>query len=802
MASSALGLEMVEAESSDMLYSEMVAPLTEEFAARANRVVGALIEAVPPLDIDIHHTLRHVRMRFGRSNFMSGLIGNAPEPETADAFKMAQAGIRQRLETQARMAMAYEDQNDLNQGWTRFLGRRLGKHVRGQVNLWQEGGYLSTLRFNPEERRVMRRVRRDMAAIESCGTIEEVREYDLANGTNYDQIIGEEVGRLAPNRLAFDLGDLRTWAQNTESNVVNQRAAGNPRFTYLQIVGQFVDADTMGSDAIVPILSLVQKDEAYRTHLEAMCRELRTGETPVDDDGDEDARAEMLRFYSLGQTVKARRDREYKTRVARLDQYKAAVKAIRDLRTKINAFHMAEKALEDERAKGDSSSPQGKVGLRNAEKARNSAVVAISNILDSSYPNAIQGIDRNDDSIPEVFRQELPLVVNETGSGATRAFTLSGENDLETCFTEATEALEQEQRLQDAQLAIWEEERDAPYSADAVDANGDPDESERQLAGAGFYNLAALKKEYEEVDQEAAEASRTMRRRFSPHELMFELSRRVLSAGPQEIFPGAEPRMLSVEEVLKRATIRALQISDRVDTDVDEGIAVRRALEASGTHRKGDITVAQFLEQDEALKELGLSDASLADDFIQAVHSGELSEQQLADAMRRLERFAQDQLDGAQLVLDPEQDRLAHNLLTQIKMAFYRLRADEIYKQVEDPTVSDRAGAVLKLLREGGHKMIVPPPRPGEPPVKLKSASQVAHEGREAELEAELEGLDEDSPMAKAIQKQLKILRKTNSVVIADVLSTVALKAPQLWTRARTWLQGMRLGSRAIPEPT
>lgn len=789
MSADPLNLETMEQVHVEELYRSNVALTQDGFENEAGQVLQALRETTPPLDVDLEGRLRATR---GRVKALGGFVVGAGTSEESAAYRIADPGVYDKLVKDAEMAILTADQGSVPPAWTRYFGARMGKHLRHATTLMDEGASITRLfRGSPENQRVAMRVQNDLDIISNFADIEEAAAYDAAHDTNYAKIIREEVGLLAPNVLAFGVEGLKTWAQGNDSDVDNPRDTSR-KLTYYELVGALLGEENMGTRQAQAILSDIRGNESFRGYLEA---EYRQSHEEVD---------RLKTFYGLAQRVKARRAREFTKYETHRGKYQNAFNTLNQIQS-LHEDYQTEKA-----ALGEIPDPTNSVDgsgalkeLHDLEQQTNydrPRWRRMSGEIDQMkrklrmFPNQIKAAVKSYKEAVNGLPSHTPFA--EDGRPPTTAnpaidvpqnlddcITVADDGDItvtpefETIYNNALKVKD----LSDNQYAemseIWAEERDGPY---VVRPGASDDDPERLLAQGNFHDFDDIKEQHNTAVREASQARRHAI--YTPHQLMYRLMERDIKATQPSV---------PFEDRHKRAVIGAFLKMDRANSDIDEGTSYRRAMEVSRGRvglwfeNQNRISLNDYFEQDKDLKELGLD--FRAEHLLRLIHEETITNDELAKKMRELELFAQDQLPGKRLKLDEQESKKALLKLDEFKLALYRLRAEEVFKEIGKVGTPERAKAILGVLKEHGAEFEIPPPRPGTQFPAVMTIGELKREVAIAQAEEQIQHLDEGSPERTELERHLAIMKKYNSLAVAEAVSAVTLKLPALWSRFKQW---------------
>ncbi|MFA5842299.1 MAG: hypothetical protein WC882_01300 [Candidatus Gracilibacteria bacterium] len=281
--------------------------------------------------------------------------------------------------------------------------------------------------------------------------------------------------------------------------------------------------------------------------------------------------------------------------------------------------------------------------------------------------------------------------------------------------------------------------------------------------------------------------------RRTPHQLLYELHLHHFQHPPAA--PGGAPgRVMGFKEAQKRAVISTMLLMDMVESDTDEGYAVRRARQlARGrvgqffdrTFKKRlpfEHFVKKVLLKKDEFKELeGFGLTTRAEKILEWVHSGKLKEEHLPILIQNIEALGQDQLLGKgklQLGID------VRPLVDQLTLAWTSLRAaSDILKDANNEN-----GKILAELKAKAGSLNVPSRKPGAPLFEWKSHEETQNGEKLTAAKEELEAAKAlgDKSRVTSLERYVSLLERfASSAVTAEILYTVMGRIPHWWRSLR-----------------
>lgn len=678
-----------------------------DFEAGAIGLYTGLEQADPSLrePPDLAHAVRHTRQRFG---ILSDLIASAADPRTADMLRLAEPGVRGRLEAQAREEI-HQQNLRMDMPLTRFLGQKVGGWVREMGAFWNAGARWELLRgTNARTDHWIRKYVDGHFRGEAFNTLKDEDR----------RMVLEEVGLLANNFVAFDFGPLKQWAKTTMSEIPIASGVAT-HLTYEQVLQRLVGSSVLESKDMIPILRLLQIDPTYQNDLKHIYDEV------------------MAYNFSDAELGLGRSEE------TELKLYQDAVARVEDILERDVGIQSMVSQIKDinDQLNPETPPPAG------------------TPILDAREREFLQNQMHN-------LRQKR----NEAGPALSK---LVGQ------YNRIYSRLHGFHHINFSRDTL----RAEPHPAAAGAAAPTPENLD-----AIIHNLQAGAERYR-VHHE---------KRRTPHQLLYELQLHHLQHPPAPE-PGAAPeRVLPIEEAQKRAIISTMLLMDMVESNSDEGYAVRRARKLargrvtgfldriSGRRLSFEDFVKNTLLTKEPFKELeGFDLKTRAEAILEWVHAGKLKEEDIQTLIKCVEFAGQDQLLGkGKLELDIDVRPLVH----QLNLAWYRLRADEIFKSTGPDTEK-----ILALIKEKAGSITVPPREPRDSRMDLATKAESRKRKILSTLGDKLKSVGEDTEEGKVIARKLGMIERIGTEwgaeIVAEIVANALVKIPA-WLSKRSAAKG------------
>lgn len=743
-------------------------------------------QTVPAMPTDIAHGVRS--MRNGAFEILGDVMAGMADDRATDVLRLAEANVRARLVQQAREAV-----NGRNRGagmaWTRYLGNRLGGALRNVVGLVNEGatGRVFWGQGSFEDRRVETEVQAQIAARFAGQTYDTLAPAD-------QELVRQEVGRLAPNIMAFNSRELLEWARATPSTVNNPTAVPPAMYNYYELCAAVLGTEEVGSRYAIPILSLMQKNPVYRQHIEAVYND-RAAEQPVQRD------------YNRVRNERRQQDNLRTTLETTIQQIESALQLMSQIREQEQARARNQQNATDLNA-DIAAAPAGsreKQGLQERKQGFiDKATQASTNLtrlvgdvkgkyrrllVEAATPPATPGAPA-----PTPPNFNTILLVNAAGG-------LTNSNEPDTFINTFQELLDTNGRALGRPIVVGVANPGLRDQLDQVkDAISTRDEpysptNEPTLYSGGYKDFNDLKSKHD-----AASTARSTGNTLTSHQLLYELLYRQtrVEIPPTGVVPPAGTRNLPLEEAQLRATIATMMLMDRVDSSMDEGFAVRHANNLARNRmmrfaeRGARISFKEFVEDNlarqEAFKELGsLTLESTANDILSLVNTEKIKIENLPELMRQLELLGQDQLAGeGNLEFGVD----VRPLLYQIQLAWYRRKAEPLVDKVNEPGVDNKAEKLLAMLKEEAPKATPPQVTPGSQPLSVETKKQSWLRRTLDKVREDLKGVEDTSEKGEILKRKMGILEAigpavgaVGTEVVAEIIANAVIKIPKLFSR-------------------
>lgn len=739
----------------------------------ANTIFDSLRTAADPiLPTDVVHGIRTLRARTFRA--LGTMIETAGDDRAADIYRLAERGLRDTLVLQAQAAIATQNAG-AGLAWTRNLGNRLGSGVRNLVLLVRGGGATAVVTGSGsyEDRLIEQEVERQIDLRFAGLTFDQMAPEDQA-------LIRQQVGRLAPNFIAFDPRNLMQWAANEPSTVIDA-TTGNS-LSYYRLVEVLVGGDYIGSKHTLPVLSLMQKDPAYRARLEEIYNE-RAAEQPVQ--------------LAYNRVRRERSDQDtQKTRIeTMIQQIEGALQSMSQIREQQSIYISNRDDAAAKTAEKTALGPvtaannQARKELEASERAyKQAANTASSNLtrlvgdVKGKYRRLLLAASPSGTAFPSILKMAAGTLSKPTGpdnfvNTFQKLLDVNGSNlGIQPVPTGAATPGLRDQ-LDQVKDAI--EMRNEPYSP-----TNQPD-----LYAEGYKDFDDLKRK-----NDTASSARSTDYVLTPHQLTYNVIYRQLRVQiPPQANPPNNAHRLAVENAQKQAIMETFLLMDRVESDMDEGSTVREArrLSANRIMRLMDsgkrLSFKEFVEDNLAEQDLykglkGLTLKTTANEVLQMIREERLKEEHLPELMRQIELLGQDQLEGSGKLNLEEDIRPLHR---QLQLAWYRLRAESMLKEAGKTGLTNREEVILNMLKEKAPEAIPPDAQPGMAPLAVATRRESRRRRFFDAIKAKIQELGPDSDDGKLQTRRLGILQQIPSLVLGDMVYNVVANIPDWWRRRR-----------------